>query len=207
MSIARAGLLLAVLALLVSGCAPKAVTLKPGEASWGDVRDGGDQAWSLWVDEVRDLRPGADGAKVGLFYPKFQSEPQTVYVKPEPARYVRQEMSRYLLHRGLEASEGRRAKLLLRVELTEFSLAEAPGSVMDEITVQVGYTVRFVDQRGSDLGHMRLQGSRIIQTPVAAQRKAEEGFRDALADTFDPLLQSEVFAKVMSQVGKAQEMQ
>lgn len=196
-----APIIVLVLAVIAGGCAfPKSITLRPGEASWEDTEDGGDQQWSLWVAEVRDLRPGAEGAKVGLLYPKFQAEPQTVYVDPEPAPYVAAEMSRFLLHRGLEASDRRRARLLLRVELTAFSLGEVPGSVMDEITVQVGYTVRFVDQRGTELGHLRLQGSRIIQTPVSARRKAEEAFRDALADTFEPMLASEVFGKAMERV-------
>ena len=137
---------------------------------------------------------------MGLLYPRLQREPQTVKVEPAPVLYVEEELRRFLLHRGLEASEVRRAKLRLRVELTDFSLAEKPGSVMDEITVRVEYTVRFVTPQGAELGSLRLEGSSIIQTPVSARRKAEEGFRSALADTFKSLLASDVFGRLLTQV-------
>jgi hypothetical protein len=193
-------LLLAV-ALLAVACAPTSIVLQPGKAEWGEAQDGGADAWSLWVGEVKDLRTNAaEGTKVGLFYPKLVTEPQTVYVAPEPARYVRDELSRFLLHRGLEASAANRAKLHLRSELTDFSLVEKPGPVMDEITVRVEYTVRFTTPQGAELGSLRLEGSSIIRTPVSASRKAEEGFRDALSDTFEPLLASEVFGRALDQV-------
>ena len=191
----------AVLILLLAGCVPKTVTLQPGETSWGDAQEGGVDAWSVWVQEVRDLRPNAaEGAKVGLFHPRLQAEPQTVYVKPLPAEYVRNELSRFLLHRGLEASEQRRAKLLLRLELTEFSMAEDPGSVMDTITVRVEYTVHFLNQQQVELGSLRLEGSGIIQTPVSVPRKTQQAFRDAVADTFRTLAKNEVFGRALSQV-------
>ena len=201
MGVSKVVFLLVAVALLVGGCAPKSIVLLPGKAEWGEAQEAGGDAWSLWVAEVVDLRStAAEGAKVGFLYPRLQSEPQTVYVAPEPSRYVRDELSRFLLHRGLEASEGRRAKLHLRLELTDFSLTEKPGSVMDEITVRVEYTVRFVTPQGAELGSLRLEGSSSIQTPVSARRKAEEGFRDALAGTFAPLLTSEVFGRAMNQV-------
>ena len=40
----------------------------------------------------------------------------------------------------------------------------------------------------------------MIQTPVSARRRAAEGFRDALADTFTPLVDSDVFRRVTSQL-------
>ena len=201
MGVSRAVLLLVAVVFLATGCAPKSITLQPGKAEWGAAQDGGGDAWSLWVTEVVDLRNNAaEGAKVGLLYPNYQTEPQTAYVAPEPTQYVRDELSRFLLHRGLEASEGRRAKLHLRLELTDFSLVEKPGAVMDEIKVRVEYTVRFVTPQGAELGSLRLEGSSIVSTPISVPRKAEEGFRDALADTFAPLVASDVFVRAMNQV-------
>ncbi|MDF1553098.1 MAG: hypothetical protein P1P84_08560 [Deferrisomatales bacterium] len=202
MGVSRAVLLLMAVVFLAAGCAPTSITLQPGKTEWGAAQEGGGDAWSLWVADVKDLRStaAAEGAKVGLLYPNYQTEPQTAYLAPEPTRYVRDELSRFLLHRGLEASEGRRAKLHLRLELTDFSLVEKPGAVMDEIRLRVEYTVRFVAPQGAELGSLRLEGSRMIQTPISTRRKAEEGFRDAVSDTFAPLLASDVFVRAMNQV-------
>jgi len=196
----RTAVCLLAVTLVTGACAPKAITLQPGKTEWGEARDGGADAWSLWVAEAVDRRPGASANKVGLLYPRLQREPQTVNMEPAPASYMEEELRRFLLHRGLEASEARRARLHLRVEVTDFSLKEKPGSVMDEITVRVEYTVRFVTPLGAELGSLRLEGSSIIQTPVSARRKAEEGFRNALADTFKSLLASDVFNRLLVQV-------
>ncbi len=187
-----------VLSLLAAGCASKAVVLAPGLVPMpeGQPKSGGEAAWSAWVAQSRDARPeGQAGQKVGTLYTRFEKTAQVAYLEPTPAEYVRQQLSRYLLHKGLEASSGQVARVLLEVDLEECSLVENPGSVWDEITVRVGYTVRIMESGGRELGRVRLKGEAQRKSPGETKRQAEAALRDALADTFDALSRSDVFQK------------
>lgn len=188
------------LLLVAGGCASKSLVLAPGPVSMpeGQQRAEGGQAWSLWVAEARDVRPpGAAGQKVGTLYTRFQKNPQVAYLEPTPAEYVREQLSRFLLHRGLEASSAQSARLLLTVDLEECSVMENPGSVWDEITVRLGYTVRMADSGGRELGRVRLKGEVERRSPGEAKRQIEAAFRDALGDTFQALARSDEFQKAV----------
>lgn len=180
-----------------AGCASKAVVLAPGPVPMPEaVRQADAVAWSVWVSEARDVRPEAEaGQRVGTLYTRFQKNPQTAYLEPAPAEYVRSELSRYLLHKGLEASTAQGARLHLAVELEECSVIENPGSVWDEVTVRVGYSVRLADASGRELGRVRLKGEAQRKSPGETRRQAEAALRDALADTFQALARAEVFQK------------
>ncbi|MDW7711572.1 MAG: hypothetical protein SCH98_13970 [Deferrisomatales bacterium] len=195
----RIGLSLLVLAA-VAGCASKAVVLDPGPVPMPDgaSRAEGGHAWSLWVAQARDVRPeGEAGQKLGILYTRFQKNPRGAYLEPSPADYVGEQLSRYLLHRGLEASTSQSARLLLTVDLEQCSVLENPGSVWAEITVRVTYTVHLAEAGGRELGRVRLQGEAQRKSPGDSKRQAEVALRDALADTFDALARSDVFQKAV----------
>jgi len=194
---------IAVLSSLVGllwGCAPKAVILTPGAVAMpeGQPRNEGQAAWSLWISEARDVRPEAQsGQKVGTLYTRFEKNPQVAYLEPAPAEYVREQLARYLLHRGLEASSAQNARILLGVELEQCSVLENPGSLWDELTVRVGYTVRLSEPGGRELGRVRLKGEAQRSSPVNGKEQSEAALRDALADTFGALERSDVFQRAI----------
>jgi len=185
---------------LLGGCAPKALVLNPGMVPMpeGKPRVEGQAAWSLWLSEARDVRPEAATAqKVGTLYTRFEKNPQVAYLEPAPTKYVREQLSRYLLHIGLEASTAQSARTLLGVDLEECTVMENPGSVWDEITVRLAYTVRLSDASGRELGRVRLKGEAQRNSPLDTKAQAEAALRDALADTFDALARSDVFQKAV----------
>lgn len=195
----RSGLAVLLL-LLATGCASKAVVLAPGPVAMPEgARQADAAAWSVWVSQARDVRPDAEMGRqqVGTLYTRFQKNPQVAYLEPAPAEYVRSELSRYLLHKGLEASGAQSARLLLSIELEECSVTENPGSVWDEVTVRVGYSVRLADAAGRELGRVRLKGEAQRKSPGETKRQAEAALRDALADTFQALARADVFQRAV----------
>jgi hypothetical protein len=185
---------------MLGACSPKAVILTPGAVPMpeGQSQSEGQAAWSLWLSEARDVRPQAEtGQKVGTLYTRFQKDAQVAYLEPAPAEYVREQLARYLLHRGWEASSAQNARLLLGVDLDQCSVMENPGSVWDELTVRVAYTVRLMDPGGRELGRVRLKGEAQRNSPVDGKGQSEAALRDALADTFDALARSDVFQKAL----------
>lgn len=187
------------------GCAPQAVILNPGQVEMPEnaKRFEGPAAWSLWVSGARDVRaPGKAGQKVGTLYTRFQQSPQTAFLDRNPEVYVKEQLSRYLLHRGLEASGPQTAKVDLTVDLEEFSMVEDPGALWDEITVRVAYTVNFSDTSGRDLGRVRLEGQAQVKSPLNSEKQTDKALGDALADTFDALARSEVFQKIIQEVSR-----
>lgn len=186
--------------LLLHGCAQKAIILDPGPVPFADSAESaqGAAAWSLWVGDARDAR-GAEssGQLLGTFYSRFGGEPQAAYLAVAPEQYVREQLSRFLLHRGLEASAPGKARAFLNLDLTEFSVTETPGTVWDEVAIRIAYTVWFKTADGTDLGHVKLVGGRDIQVPVNAAKETEKAVREALGETFPPLVRSDVFQRVL----------
>ncbi len=189
----------AALALAVGGCAPKAVLLTPVSAPLPEGATAeGPTAWSLWVASSQDVRPAdRSGRLLGTLYTRFEKTPQDALWDGYPVDYLKAQLARYLLHRGLEASEAGRARVHLAIDLEEFSVTEVPGPMWDELTVKVGYTVRLNDPRGQELGRVKLEGLSVVKTPMAPERQVVTAFADALADTFGALTQSETFQTVL----------
>jgi hypothetical protein len=83
------------------------------------------------------------------------------------------------------------------VDLEQFSLTEKPGAVYDEVTVNVGYTVRLADAANRELGLIRLGGSKQVKAALNTRKDAELAFREILADTFSGLAKSEDFNEIL----------
>lgn len=197
-------ILILCLSLSLAACAPKAVILDPGAvpAAMDQAKAEGPAAWSMWVTDARDARPPERaGQRVGTLYTRFKNNPQSAFLKMPPEQYVREQLSRYLLHRGLEASGRDTAKVLLSVDLENFSLVEKPGAMWDELTVQVGYTVHFSDPTGRDLGRVKVESGAEVKSPLDSIKEAEKAFRGALSDTFQALTRSEAFQAVVKNLG------
>ena len=198
----RALALFAVLfvAVLAAGCAPKAVVLSPGPIPVGTdmERVTGPSAWSVWVRAARDARVAeAKGQKLGTLYTRFEKKPQEAFLDQEPQDYVAAELRRYLLHRGLEASSEAKATVLIDLDLLAFSLEEKPGSVWDEIAVNVAYTATLYRADGEELGRVKLESQSQVKAPTNTEARVEEAFREALADTFRALANSSVFRQAV----------
>lgn len=188
------------LSLSAAGCSPKAVILAPGPVAMpeGAIQASGDAAWSVWVSAARDVRPEAQaGQRVGTLYTRFEKTAQAAFLEPAPAQYIQQELARYLLHRGLEASDAGRARFLLGVEVEDCTIQENPGAAWDELTVRVAYTVRITYADGREAGSVRLAGESQRKSPVDTKAQAEAAIREALADTFGALERSEVFQRAL----------
>jgi hypothetical protein len=186
--------------LLFAGCASRTVILAPGPIpiAADEGRLEGPLAWSVAVKEVIDARPQETrGERVGTLYRGLQEKPQAAFLSPPPPVYVKEQLSRYLLHRGLEASAPEAAKIFLTVELTDFALVENPGRVWDQVLVRIAYTVRFSDRSGRDLGHVTLNAGKQIDVSLASETQAKKAFREALAETFRSLAESDVFLRVL----------
>lgn len=190
--------------LACGGCASQAVVLKPDPVPF--VAGGSGQrsapAWSLWVAEARDVRaPGKSGPKVGTLYTRFLKTPQSAYVEPNPEMYIRDQLSRYLLSKGWEASGAGSAKTLLHVEAEEFSFTEDPGSVWDNVGVRVVYTVRIFNASGRELAHVKLEGASQFESPLNTERQIEKAFSNALSDTFEAFSRSDALRSALAQIG------
>ncbi|GAB4271416.1 MAG: hypothetical protein Kow0092_26130 [Deferrisomatales bacterium] len=199
----RAGVILLWGAL--AACAPGVVVLNPGPVAMpeGVSRVEGPAAWSFWVKEARDLRPADKaGQRMGTLYSRFRKEPRAVFLDRTPHTYVMEQLSRYLLHRGLEASGPSGARVMLGVDLEEFLLLEAPGTVLDELTVKVAYTVRFLDRQGQDLGRVRLEGISQVKSPLDGASEVEKALRSALTDTFEALYRTEITQGVLARLSR-----
>lgn len=193
------------LAGLLGACAPQAVIVKPLPlaTSGAPVAAPQGQAWSIWVAEARDVRPAEKaGNRVGTFYTRFRKKPQAAYLEPNPEVYLREQLSRYLLSKGWEAASQEASRATLRIDVEEFSVVEEPGSVWDVETVRVAYLVHVLDRSGRELGRVRLEGGGQIRTPGDSQAQVEEGFRSAVADTFEALTHSDAFARALGAAGQ-----
>ena len=194
------------IALGVAGCAPKAIVLSPGPVAMDAVRGRveGPAAWSLWIRESRDARPPERaGQKLGVMYTRFEKAPQDVFLDLQPAEYLRDQLRRYLLHRGLEASSADKARAFLELELEAFALQEAPGAVWDEVTVRVAYTVAMFGPGGDEVGKVRLEAQKQVKSPGNSARQAEKAFREVLLDTFQALERSREFQELLRSLGGA----
>ncbi len=194
-------LIVAVFLCATVGCAPKAVILSPGAVPMrSDVpRTEGPAAWSLWISESGDARPeDKAGQRLGTLYSRFEKTPQSAFLNRNPEEYLREQLSRYLLHRGLESSGPQTARVHLSLSVEEFRLVEKPGAVWDEVTVRVVYSVHFADPSGRDLGHVRLEGQAEVKSPLDTVKQTEKAFRGALGDTFEALARSEIFQRILS---------
>lgn len=196
---------LAVATSLLGGCAPQAIIVKPGPVptSGAPVAAPQGQPWSIWVAEARDARvPEQAGNRIGTFYTRFTKKPQAGYLEPNPDVYLRQQLSRYLLSKGWEASSRENARALLKLEVEDFSMAEDPGAVWDSLNVKVVYVVRVEDLSGREIGKVRLEGGSQIKTPGDAPAQVESAFRSAVADTFDALTRSDAFRRALGATGR-----
>lgn len=201
----RSGLAIALvvvsLAGITLGCASKAVILSPGPVPMrSDVpRAEGPAAWSLWIAESRDVRSQEQaGQRLGTLYTRFEKTPQSAFLERNPEEYLREQLSRYLLHRGLEASGPQTARVFLSLGVEEFRLVEKPGAMWDEVTVRIVYSVRFSEPSGRDLGHVRLEGQAEVKSPLDTVKQTEKAFRGALSDTFEALSRSDIFQRILS---------
>lgn len=183
-------------ALVLGGCAAQTVMLRPKPIAAGPAEAPVGHSWSFWVAEARDARaPEKAGPVVGTFYTRFRKMPQTVYVEPNPEVYLREQLSRYLLSRGWEASGEDTARAFLRVDLEDFSLVEDPGTVWNTVNLRVAYSVRVSDRSGKEVGRLRLEGGSQVLSPIDTERQVESGFRDAVTDTFDAMTRSDAFRR------------
>jgi hypothetical protein len=193
-----------ILSALAAGCAPNAMIIAPGELPLV-AQPAGEKARGplLWVGSARDVRPqNRAGAKLGTLYTRIQKTPIPAFLDRNPELYVREQLGRFLFNRGLEAPGASAAAGFLSIELEDFSITEIPGSVWDEITLRIVYTVRFSDRGGREIGSVRLEGGSQITSPGNSRRALEEGFRGALAESFDSLARSEVFRRSVESLSR-----
>lgn len=186
--------------LCAAGCTSRAVIIAPGPVSMpsGESQFQAPEAWSVLLKDVADMRPpDKAGERVGTLYSGFRQTTQAAFLDPRPAAYLKEQLSRYLLYRGLEASTPESARLYLTAGLEEFALVQNPGHVWDDVLVRVAYTVRFQDRSGQELGQVRLAGSKEVNVAVGLESKVKEAFRDSLLETFKSLARSDVFLKLL----------
>lgn len=186
------------------GCASQAVVLKPDPIPFATPAAGQNlpQTWSLWVAGARDNRAaGRTGPKAGVLYSRFRKTPQNAYVEPNPEIYVREQLARYLLKRGWEASSAGTARALLHIEVEDFSFVEDPGSVWDHIGVRVVYGVRILNAADQEVGRVRLEGASQFDTAGDTERAIEKALSSALADTFEAFSRSDVLRSALAQIG------
>lgn len=197
-------LLLLAGALACGGCASQAVILKPDPVpfSLGTAAQKQSPSWSLWVADARDIRaPGKSGPKAGTLFSRFTKSPQSAYVDPNPEVYVREQLSRYLLSRGWEASGANNARALLSVDVEDFSFVEDPGVVWDNVGVKVVYTVRISNPAGQEIARVRLEGAAQFESPWDTDRQLEKALSSALSDTFESFSRSEALKSALGQLG------
>lgn len=190
--------------LACGGCAPNAVVLKPDPVPFAYTGPGKQQAqsWALWVADARDIREqGKSGPRAGTLYTRFRKAPQSAYVEPNPETYIREQLSRYLLAKGWEASGAASARALLHIDLEDFSFIEDPGVIWDNVGVRVVYTVRMTSASGQEIGRVRLEGAAQFESPWDTERQVEKTFSNALSDTFESFSRSEALRAALGQIG------
>lgn len=198
------GAFLPLLLLSLSGCASQAVVLKPDAIPFTAPakEPSSPQTWSLWVAGARDSRdPGKTGPRAGTLFSRVWNTPSSAYVEPNPEVYVREQLARYLLKKGWEASGAATARALLYVDIEDFSFVEDPGVVWDHVGVRVVYSVRILNASNQEVGRVRLEGSSQFDTPLDTERELEKAFSAALSDTFEAFSRSDVLRAALAQTG------
>jgi len=186
----------------LNGCASNKILISPGEVtktlSTPPALD--DASWSMWVNPAVDKRDAADEERiVGTVYTRFKKTPIKAYLDKSPALYLQEQLSKYLLRKGHEASTPELAKTFLTINLTKFEVSEIPGSVWDELNISLSYQVNFSDRTDRELGQVLLDAGSTIKTPLRTKPEIESAFRQALADTFESLINSSEFKSMVQE--------
>lgn len=187
----------------LNGCASNKIMISPGDVtktlSTPPALD--DASWSMWVNPAVDKRNAAEEERiVGTLYTRFKKTPMKAYLDKNPARYLQEQLSKYLLRKGHEASSSELAKAFLTINLTKFEVSEVPGSVWDELNISLSYQVKFSDRNDRELGQVLLDAGSTTKTPLRTKPEIENAFRQALADTFESLINSSEFKSIVQEV-------
>lgn len=154
--------------------------------------------WTFWirnvVDERGELLAGRPG--IGTLDQRFAEANTTVELEQAPADYLRNQLSRFLLNRGMEASSQEKAAVYLDVYLTRFTVSRDSSTVLDKILFDVDYRVVFTAHTGEEIGTVRLPDGRWIKgvSLFGSKAKIEALMRESLADSFKKLSETEIYS-------------
>lgn len=188
-------------ALVVTGCATDMMNIKPGRLDLtevsGSVQD--QNHWSLWIRNIEDARPeGTRGtSSIGTMDQRFSDTDSRVTISPAPDEYLREQLSLYLLHKEMEASNEDKALVFLDIKLKKFEIVRDASGVLDQVTFFMEYEVTFVTDAGKVLGTINLPEKRWVKgfTPFSAQESLENLMKNTLSNTFKRLTDSDMYKK------------
>ncbi|PLX45886.1 MAG: hypothetical protein C0609_02080 [Deltaproteobacteria bacterium] len=189
--------LLLSLTIFLSACSTGPVVLEPGPINLVAPEDEGADKWSLWIESVKDSREAPAPNWFGELDNRFSDEISLVSMKPAPADYYREHLSRMLLSMGVEASSRAAAKVYLDVDILKFRAYRDTSAAMDFLTVELDSKVKFTRAGGKVLGTTTIPVVRTLKIPVGRAESIENLVRKAVIDTLDGLKESEIFKEAI----------
>ncbi|PLX42229.1 MAG: hypothetical protein C0608_03300 [Deltaproteobacteria bacterium] len=173
------------------------MVLEPGPINLVAPEDASADKWSLWIESVNDRREAPAPNWFGELDNRFSEKISLVSMKPAPAEYYREHLSRMLLSMGVEASSKAAAKVYLDVDIWKFRAYRDSSAAMDFLTVELDSKVKFTRAGGKILGTTTIPVVRTLKIPVGRAESLENLVRKALIDTLDGLKESEIFKEAI----------
>lgn len=183
---------------LLSGCA-KSVVLSPGSVSFPaedpPVTRG---KWSLAVDQALDNRnENRDSMKIGTATSVTQGDPVALNMDLRPEKYVKEQLSRYLLYRKWEATSQKVAKVLVDVSLIDLDLIQQPAFPLNQLDCRVAYKLIFTAKDGSALGDVTLSANSTRKQVGGSPGDWERLVRETIEESFKGLDNSQLFQDIL----------
>lgn len=192
-------LLMAVIALIASGCARTEILVTPGRVTVPSFQEQMAGKWVFWIRNVADERENIDKTQptlIGELGQRFDENKTLVFMDKAPDAYLREQLSLYLLNQEMEASSAPKAKVFLDVSLKKFRMGADATQFLDQLEFSMDYEVKFFSATGLFLGSIRLPEKRLIKdfTPLGAQKVTLETLiLDTMTSTFTLLAQSDTY--------------
>ena len=186
-------------ATLATGCARKDVLVTPGPLDVPAFQGQSAGKWAFFVKSVSDDRADLDKADpmlIGYLGQRFDENKTTVHMDKTPEVYFKEQLSRFLLNKEMEAASVEKAKAVMEISLKKFGFESDTTKFLDMLAFAIDYEIKFYAPDCRYLGAIRLPEKRMIKdfTPLGAEKHSLEVLiLDTLSSTFTFLAQSEIY--------------
>jgi hypothetical protein len=155
------------------------------------------EKWSFFVRDVTDARPGNVAATktIGTADQRFSDDDATIELDREPTVFIREQVGRFLLLRGMEASSTERAKVFIDISLERFEVVRDSKSLAEKTTFYLGFSARFFTNGGDELGTVALAKNQWTKkvTPFGGEKALGELITNALVGALTSMEKSDIY--------------
>lgn len=185
--------------MVVPSMAGKVMKIAPPQLELEKSDTKAAEKWSFFVRNVTDARPGkvAGTKNIGTADQRFSKDDATIELDREPTVYMREQVSRFLFLRGMEASSMERAKVFIDISVERFEVVRDSKSMADKTTFYIDFSARFFTRNGEELGTVTLSKNQWTKkvTPFGGEKQLGELVTNALAGGLISMEKSDIYMK------------